>query len=183
MVGIEGRACLLFNLSKALQSSQQFFGVNARPGNIIGNRFPQTPVQKPNIHIFLPDFLESESKAQDSTRIVPVAALWHALIEGLNPIWPSSRTSLGGISLGDVWPCSALKASSPSEGDDLIPFHKLTGWTTYSLMEPIERILKWKFEGLEDMTGLPEYRNGESCISTCQQAILTVESYFRRPPA
>lgn len=41
-----------------------------------------------------------------------------------------------------------------------MPFHKLTGWTTYSLIEPIEKILGWKFDGLEDMTGLPEYRNG-----------------------
>jgi len=46
------------------------------------------------------------------------------------------------------------------EGDELVPFHKLTGWTTYSLVEPIEKILGWKFDGLEDMTGLPEYRNG-----------------------
>jgi len=67
---------------------------------------------------------------------------------------------LGGTSLGDVWPCSALKASAKAEGDDLVPFHKLTGWITYSLIEPMEKILGWKFEGLEDMTGLPEYRNG-----------------------
>jgi Protein of unknown function (DUF1688) len=46
------------------------------------------------------------------------------------------------------------------EGDELVPFHKLTGWTTYSLIEPIEKILGWKIDGLEDMTGLPEYRNG-----------------------
>ena len=46
------------------------------------------------------------------------------------------------------------------EGDELVPFHKLTGWTTYSLIEPIEKILGWRFDGLEDMTGLPEYRNG-----------------------
>ena len=44
-----------------------------------------------------------------------------------------------------------------------MPFHKLTGWTTYSLVEPIEKILGWRFDGLEDMTGLPEYRNG-ACV-------------------
>lgn len=62
-------------------------------------------------------------------RVIPLAALWHVLIEGLNPIWPS-RHSLAGVSLGDVWPCEALKPTSPSEGDDLVPFHKLTGWLT-----------------------------------------------------
>lgn len=84
------------------------------------------------------------------------------LIEGLAVIWPASRTQLGGVPLGDVWPCNALKvAAKPfTEGDDLVPFHKLTGWTTYSLLEPLQQILKWQFEGLEDLTGLPEYRNG-----------------------
>jgi hypothetical protein len=55
------------------------------------------------------------------------------------------------------------------EGDELVPFHKLTGWTTYSLIEPIEKILGWKFDGLEDMTGLPEYRNGacRACDIAC----------------
>jgi hypothetical protein len=36
MVGIEGRASLLFNLSKALRASPQFFGEDGRPGNLIG---------------------------------------------------------------------------------------------------------------------------------------------------
>jgi hypothetical protein len=101
-----------------------------------------------------------ESIEAQGTRTVPVAALWLALIEGLNPIWPPSRTKFGGISLGDVWPCEALKPLASKPGDELVPFHKLTGWLTYSLLEPISKVLGWKFEGVEDMTGLPEYRNG-----------------------
>ena len=93
--------------------------------------------------------------------MVPVAALWSALIDGLNAIWPPSRTKLGGVSLGDVWPCGVLAKEAKEEGDDLVPFHKLTGWMSYSVIEPIEKILGWKFQGIEDMTGLPEYRNGE----------------------
>lgn len=92
-------------------------------------------------------------------RVVPVSAIWHCLIEGLNPIWPS-RIQLAGKSLGDVWPCSSLKATAATEGDDLVPFHKLTMWITYSLIEVFERIAKWNVVGLEDLTGLPEYRNG-----------------------
>ncbi|KDR74811.1 hypothetical protein GALMADRAFT_249696 [Galerina marginata CBS 339.88] len=142
MVGIDGRASLLFNLSKALKASPEFFGVDGRPGNLV-------------------DFLEVESKLEDDTRVVPIAALWQALVDGLNPIWPS-RISLGGVSLGDVWPCPSFKASiaNPVEGDDLVPFHKLTMWLTYSLVEVLEKNLKWRIYGLEDMTGLPEYRNG-----------------------
>ncbi|KAI0080486.1 DUF1688-domain-containing protein [Panus rudis PR-1116 ss-1] len=141
MVGIEGRASLLQNLSKALKANASFFGSDARPGNLI-------------------DFLESESISSGSTRRVHISSLWGALIEGLSPIWPATRTKLGGISLGDVWPCEALKPTAVNEGDELVPFHKLTGWITYSLIEPIEKILEWQFDGIEDLTGLPEYRNG-----------------------
>jgi len=141
MVGLEGRASLLVNLSHALKSNATLFGAEGRPGNMI-------------------DYLETESITDGPTRRVPLAALWHVLVSGLAPIWPTDRTTFGGVPLGDVWPCDALKAHAPTEGDELVPFHKLTGWTTYSLIEPIEKILGWKFDGLEDMTGLPEYRNG-----------------------
>jgi hypothetical protein len=40
-----------------------------------------------------------------------------------------------------------------------VPFHKLSQWLVYSLLEPFE----WagvKVTGLDALTGLPEYRNG-----------------------
>jgi Protein of unknown function (DUF1688) len=37
----------------------------------------------------------------------------------------------------------------------------LTQWLTYSLIEVFEKVLEWRVDGVEDMTGLPEYRNGE----------------------
>jgi hypothetical protein len=55
-----------------------------------------------------------------------------------------------------------IPLTSTDEGGDLVPFHKLTGWMTYSLIVPIEKILGWKIEGTEDLVGLPEYRNGDS---------------------
>jgi hypothetical protein len=51
-----------------------------------------------------------------------------------------------------------------AEGDDLVPFHKLTMWLTYSLVEVLEKILNWRVLGVADMTGLPEYRNGSLII-------------------
>jgi Protein of unknown function (DUF1688) len=36
MVGLEGRASLLVNLSRALRSNAIFFGDEGRPGNMIG---------------------------------------------------------------------------------------------------------------------------------------------------
>jgi hypothetical protein len=119
-------------------------------------------------------------------RRVPIASLWHALIYGLSPIWPTSRTSLGGVSLGDVWPCAALTASLPSssaqEGDDLVPFHKLTGWITYSLIEPMQKILGWEFESVEDMMGLPEYRNGKR-LARCENAVCALTNVISRRPS
>lgn len=46
-----------------------------------------------------------------------------------------------------------------------MPFHKLSQWLTYSLTEPIEKILGWSISGRDDMTGLPEYRS-VPCPST-----------------
>ncbi|KAG5652563.1 hypothetical protein H0H81_004572 [Sphagnurus paluster] len=173
MVGLEGRTALLTRLSAALRASPQFFGADGRPGNIIGacpflRRSP--PLQA---HTYIngnfastnyADFLEGESTLVGTQRVVPVAALWHALIEGLTPIWPSRHT-LAGVPLGDVWPCTVLKSHSHAqdgqqEGDDLVPFHKLTGWISYSIVEVLQKVAGWRVEGLEDLTGLPEYRNG-----------------------
>ncbi|KAF8839457.1 DUF1688-domain-containing protein [Paxillus ammoniavirescens] len=161
MVGLEGRTSLLVGLSTALKSNPQFFGQDARPGNML-------------------DFLEAESKLEGSTRRVHISTLWTILIEGLSPIWPT-RLALDGVSLGDVWSCPALKQPGQAEGDDLVPFHKLTGWITYSLIEPMEKLLGWTFDGVEDMTGLPEYRNGGLLIDlgvlTLRPGVLSSECY------
>lgn len=56
---------------------------------------------------------------------------------GFEAMWPKGRTELDGRSMGDVWEHSAL----PRDGDgwsNLVPFHKLSQWMTYSLMEPLQ---------------------------------------------
>ncbi|KAH8102282.1 DUF1688-domain-containing protein [Cristinia sonorae] len=164
MVGLEGRTSLLSSLGQALLANPTFFGSSARPGNLL-------------------DFLESESISSGPSVKIHISSLWSALIEGLSPIWPD-RLSLGGVSLGDVWPCNVLKATAVNEGDELVPFHKLTGWITYSLIEPIQKILKWEIDGVEDMTGLPEYRNGGLLLD---YGVLTIKpgsipaSYYPNP--
>ena len=57
-----------------------------------------------------------------------------------------------GIALGDCW-------QHPALDDELLPFHKLTQWLTYSLLEPLE-LAGLEVTGLDALTGLPEYRNG-----------------------
>ncbi|KAK4656740.1 hypothetical protein QC762_206910 [Podospora pseudocomata] len=161
MAGLEGRAQLLIRLSEALNNTE-YFGEDGRPGNMLD-------------HI-----LSHPSTQASSVIIVPLTVLWNVLMDGLAPIWPPSRTAINGVSLGDAWPCSSMPqpAQSPtsptfspfpnttgqSNGiapwESILPFHKLTQWLTYSLMQPMQSIMKIQFAGQELLTGLPEYRNG-----------------------
>ena len=80
---------------------------------------------------------------------VKAAAILAAVLDRLSSIWPS-RLSLDGQPLGDVWRHEAI---------GLVPFHKLSQWMSYSLVEPIEEAGLRVVE-LDALTGLPEYRNG-----------------------
>ncbi|EEB09500.1 DUF1688 family protein [Schizosaccharomyces japonicus yFS275] len=80
-----------------------------------------------------------------------VANLWTELQQLLLPIWPE-RTVVGGRNLGDAWYSSTIQ--------EIQPFHKLTQWLAYSLLIPLRRILQLEVCGEEQLTGLPEYRNG-----------------------
>ena len=80
---------------------------------------------------------------------VTAPAILHALLDGLGPIWPG-RVVLEGRNLGDVWPHPAL---------GLVPFHKLSQWLAYSMIEVFEDAGRPVGE-VAALTGLPEYRNG-----------------------
>ncbi|WNG43393.1 DUF1688 family protein [Archangium minus] len=87
---------------------------------------------------------------------VPAAQVLGRVLESLGPIWPG-RITLDGVNLGDVWWHSALGPDDSPEA--LVPFHKLSQWLTYSLLEPLEEGGITVTE-LDALTGLPEYRNG-----------------------
>lgn len=79
-----------------------------------------------------------------------------AVLATFGGIWPS-RLTLAGVALGDTWRHPLIAPGTPTEG--LVPFHKLSQWLTYSLIEP----LQWagiEVADIDDLTGLPEYRNG-----------------------
>ncbi|CAG8648772.1 19422_t:CDS:2, partial [Cetraspora pellucida] len=151
--GLEGRANLLSRLGHALKIHLEYFKSKdnspPRPGNLI-------------------DYLLSDSTVNETGTFVKLDTLWSVVVYGFSEIWPPTRTSLEGVSLGDVWPCEVLKSSntSPNSTDHLVSFHKLSQWLTYSLIEPMIKILRITFEGLEQMTGLPEYRNGGLFVDT-----------------
>jgi hypothetical protein len=110
------------------------------------------------------DYLQPQ--LQDKT--LPLALLWSTLFDLLLPIWPS-RTTLPShptYALGDAWPCPSLvkHLKSRTEGDDLVPFHKLTQWLCYSLVEGIEAEAGWKVDRVRGQTGLPE-------VSSCSEGL------------
>ncbi|WP_341896707.1 URC4/urg3 family protein [Ferrovibrio terrae] len=133
LVGVEGRAALMRNLGQALKARPDLFGADARIGGLY-------------------DYL----KAQVKDGKLPATAILAAVLEGLGPIWPS-RITLDGQNLGDVWRHRGLMSGDLTSG--LIPFHKLSQWLTYSLVEIFEDA-GIAVTGLDDLTGLPEYRNG-----------------------
>ena len=65
-----------------------------------------------------------------------------------------------GISVGDCWR-HRLATPPGYEGIDAgwVPFHKLSQWLTYSLLEPFGWA-GFNVTELDELTGLPEYRNG-----------------------
>ncbi len=89
---------------------------------------------------------------------VAAATVLAALLDGFGPAWPS-RIVLAGRPLGDVWRHPA------APGDGLVPFHKLSQWLAYSLIEVFEDA-GVAVIGISALTGLPEYRNGGLLLDT-----------------
>ncbi len=142
LAGLEGRALLLRNLGKALQASPDLFGTaDTEQGERIG-------------HLF--DWLAGQ--ARDG--MLPAETILRALLRGLGPVWPG-RIELGGVNLGDCWrhPAALAGAGEPALSAGLVPFHKLSQWLAYSLVEPLEQY-GIRVVDIDALTGLPEYRNG-----------------------
>ncbi|KAK5689245.1 hypothetical protein LTR17_026411 [Elasticomyces elasticus] len=145
--GLEGRTQLLIRLSDALLD-QRIFGQESRPGNML-------------------DYLLSHPSTEvAAVPIVPLPTLWDTLMNGLSPIWPATRTQIDGVPLGDAWPCSSMPSHPTHPWENIVPFHKLTQWLTYSLMVPMQKLANVHFVGTELLTGLPEYRNGGLLVDT-----------------
>jgi len=140
LLGLAGRTTLLNQLGHCLTQNPQLFGAESpRPGNLV-------------------PYLVSQ--AVDGK--LAAATVLAAVLTGFGPIWPS-RIQLHGVNLGDVWPHSALATADPSVFSSLVPFHKLSQWLTYSLLEPLAE-LGLHITDLDALTGLPEYRNGGLCL-------------------
>ncbi|WP_068270540.1 URC4/urg3 family protein [Aldersonia kunmingensis] len=136
LVGLEGRAELLHRLGDVM-IDQSVFGTDGRPGGLF-------------------DALTRPGNSVEATQILSL------MLVALSGIWLAANT-IGDVPLGDCWRHDAV--SGPGLTTGWVPFHKLSQWLTYSLLEP----LQWagvRVTGLDGLTGLPEYRNGGLLLDT-----------------
>lgn len=137
LVGVDGRVAVLRRLGDALAAQPEVFGADGRPGGLY-------------------DALAAGG------RDVTAADILALVLRSMQRIWPAANV-IGPHALGDCWRHSAVRGPAPTDG--WMPFHKLSQWLTYSLLEPFE----WagvRVSGLDSLTGLPEYRNGGLLLDT-----------------
>jgi hypothetical protein len=133
LVGVEGRAAILRRLGEVARARPEVFGTS-RSGEPCA----------PRVGLLAMHLLRSAGGGP--LRAADVLAV---LLDALGPIWPG-REVVAGTCLGDVWTHSRVGR---------VPFHKLSQWLAYSLCESLERA-GTQVVGLDELTGLAEYRNG-----------------------
>lgn len=134
--GLEGRAALIAALGAEVAGQPLVFGDAPRLGHIADHLFALA----------------------DEAGDLPARDILRTLLTTLGGIWPD-RPTLAARSLGDCW------AHPQAPGNGLVPFHKLSQWLSYSLIEPMERA-GITVTDLDALTGLAEYRNGGLFVDT-----------------
>lgn len=138
LVGLDGRVLLMHRLGEALSAAPETFGSEGRPGGLF------------------------DAIVTATTASVSAHDILTLLLTSLSGIWPSDNM-IGDQRVGDCWPHTAVPGAGLTKG--WMPFHKLSQWLTYSLLEPFG----WAgvtVDGIDDLTGLPEYRNGGLLLDT-----------------
>ncbi len=127
--GLEGRAQLMVNLGQAIKLEPEIFA-GGRLGSLVD---------------YLLDTFGERIEAHD---------ILLTILLSLGKIWPG-RLKCEHTNLGDTWFYPPLGSGIAG----FVPFHKLSQWLTYSLLEPLES-LGVTILNLHHLTGLAEYRNG-----------------------
>ncbi len=132
LVGLDGRVGLLQRLGQVMAADPVAFPTG-RPGD-----------------------LADALMAQAVDGRLPASRVLAAVLQRFGDIWPG-RITLGGANLGDVWRHPGVRGDGPTDG--LVPFHKLSQWLSYSLIEALE-LAGLRVTDMDALTGLAEYRNG-----------------------
>ena len=154
LAGLAGRCALLNRLGAALAAQPDVFERDGarRPG-----------------HLY--DALRERAAGG----ALPAREILIALLHALGDVWPGGR-DLGGVRAGDVGEHPALRRDDAS--DRLVPFHKLSQWLAYSLIEPLQDA-GVRVVDPDALTGLPEYRNGGLLLDTEVLALRDASQYGR----
>lgn len=131
LLGVDGRTHLLNELGRVMEKNPKIF-VNGRIGDL------------------LPYLIEKHGDDLKARHVLDF------VLRIFGEIWPS-RLRIEGQNMGDMWTHSGLGDKGTATA--LIPFHKLSQWLTYSLLVPMEE-MGLKIGGVDELTGLAEYRNG-----------------------
>jgi hypothetical protein len=144
LVGVEGRAVLLRRFGEAMHEQPEVFGQTlARPAGIY-------------------DQILTPAPALPATADVAAHDILSQILVSCSGIWPAAN-AIGFVPLGDCWRHEAVRGEGLSDG--WVPFHKLSQWLTYSLLEPFA----WsgaQVRGVDALTALAEYRNGGLLIDS-----------------
>ena len=152
LLGLEGRASLVRNIANIMQQKPNIFGKTQCLGDFY-------------------DHLLATAKIDENT--IDAKQVLLEVLETFADIWPG-RIILEDTNLGDVWQHSAIEGEGLTNG--LIPFHKLSQWLTYSLLEPFIN-QGFQLTNLDLLTGLAEYRNGGLFVDTNVIALKDNELY------
>ena len=135
LFGLEDRAKLLNRLGKTLKKQKNIFEAEGtfRPGNLYDH------------------LLQKQHNG-----ILEAREILIAILQGMGEIWPDGCW-INDIAIGDTGHHQAVKRCDITDG--VVPFHKLSQWMSYSLIEPLEEA-GFKVNNLDVLTGLAEYRNG-----------------------
>ncbi|KAL0075170.1 hypothetical protein J3Q64DRAFT_1763771 [Phycomyces blakesleeanus] len=152
LIGLEDRLDLLHHLGNILKKKTEFFGYSSvpRPGNML-------------------EYLLAHPTTIKTKKgpLIRLETLW-PVVQEMGELWAADNSDKGGThNLGDVWPCESIRTSrNPQSTDHFVPFHKLSQWLVYSLIEPLEKLLGATIEGTDMLTPLPDYRNGGLLLDT-----------------
>jgi hypothetical protein len=148
MVGLEGRAALLSRLGTVLAEEA---GRDAARGLATEAR---------------PALLYDRLTAHGTRTEVAAIDVLSEVLRTLSPIWPRGAV-IKGVAAGDTgahrWAGDVVAGGGRDPATlGWVPFHKLSQWLSYSLLEPLQwaGVTVTGLDGEHGLTGLPEYRNG-----------------------
>jgi len=148
LVGLDGRAALMRRLGEALRDQPDLFTATGQPGHLFDALTYHA--HAPRLRHHRPSPTSSRHHHVNASRILGV------LLDAFSGIWPQGQ-AIDDLPLGDVWRHPQAGGHGASEGH--VPFHKLSQWLAYSLIEPFEWAGVQVME-TDGLTALPEYRNG-----------------------